>query len=112
MLVSLALIGYSVTRYQSLVEQRTTSKDYPISLLTITGLLGIYILVTLKLGLSTTEIMFVSILVILTHASVNLSKARHSPSAPRRSVFMWGCAVFQTIPIADFPILRVTCHNA
>lgn len=67
-LVALALIGYSVTRHQSLVEQRTTSRDYPISLLTITCLLGIYILVTFKLGLSFTKILWVTILVILTHA--------------------------------------------
>jgi hypothetical protein len=70
-LVALTLIGYSVTRHQSLVEQRTTSIDYPISLLTITCLIGIYILVTFQLGLSYTKILWVTILVILTHAVVD-----------------------------------------
>jgi hypothetical protein len=67
-LVALTLFGYSVTRYQALVEQRITSRDYPISLLTITCLLGIYIPVTFMLGLSLTKILWVTILVILTHA--------------------------------------------
>jgi hypothetical protein len=67
-LAALTLFGYSVTRYQALVEQRITSRDYPISLLTITCLLGIYIPVTYILGLSLTKILWVTILVILTHA--------------------------------------------
>ena len=70
-LAALTLIGYSVTRHQALVEQRITLQDYPVSVLTMTGLLGIYILVTLQLGLSLTNVLLLSILVILTHAGVD-----------------------------------------
>jgi hypothetical protein len=71
-LVALVQIGYSVTRHQALVEKRITPQDYPVSLLTITILLVVYMLVAFQLGLSLTSILILSILVILSHAGMDI----------------------------------------
>jgi hypothetical protein len=70
-LISLSFIGYAVTRHQALVEKRTTLHDYPISILTITCILGVYLLVTFQLGLSLNNVLMFSVLVIITHAAVD-----------------------------------------
>jgi hypothetical protein len=70
-LVALSFIGYSVARHQALVERRTTIRDYPVSVLTISGILGIYLWVSFQLGLSMFNILMLSVLVIITHAAAD-----------------------------------------
>jgi hypothetical protein len=62
------MIGYSVARYQTLVERRTTLQDFPITTLTILFLALVYGLISYRLGLSLQLVGVLIFFIVLTHA--------------------------------------------
>lgn len=71
-LSSVAVLGFSVARYQTLMEQRATLQDFPVSALAVFALAAIYILIAWLLGFSPTAIILIAALAVLTHSIYNL----------------------------------------
>ncbi|HSL28289.1 MAG TPA: hypothetical protein VK900_03735 [Anaerolineales bacterium] len=66
------LLSLSVARHQTLLERRTTLRDFPVTTLTILGLAGIYAYIAWQLGLPAEMLAFAVGLAILTHAFYDL----------------------------------------
>jgi hypothetical protein len=69
---SIVLLGFSVARYQTLVERRATLHDFPISALAVFGLTGLYILVAWLYGSPPIQIILVAALAVMSHSIFNL----------------------------------------
>lgn len=66
------LLSLSVARHQTLLERRTTLRDFPITTFTILGLAGIYAYIAWQLRLPPEMMAFAVGLAILTHAFYDL----------------------------------------
>ncbi len=66
------LMGISIARHQTLVERRTTLRDFPVTSLTILFLAAVYALTALRLGLPLQWIGILVAFVVLTHALYDL----------------------------------------
>lgn len=66
------LLSLSVARHQTLLERRTTLRDFPITTLTILGLAVLYAYIAWQLGLPVESLAIVVGLAILTHAFYDL----------------------------------------
>jgi hypothetical protein len=62
------LLSLSVARHQTLLERRTTLRDFPVTTLTILGLSAVYAYAAWRLGLPVEAMVIVVGLAILTHA--------------------------------------------
>jgi hypothetical protein len=69
MLAALAMLLYSVAHDQTLVTRRISTYDLPITLLTILVIVVVYILTAWQIGLTTTRILLLVVLVIFTHSA-------------------------------------------
>jgi hypothetical protein len=69
MLAALGLLLYSVAHDQTLVTRRASTYDLPVTLLTITVIVGVYILSARQIGLTTTRILLLAVLAIFTHSA-------------------------------------------
>lgn len=67
-------LGISVTRYESLIERRTILQDFPATGLLIFGLVAVYILISLNIGISTSRLGIVIVIVILTHSIFDMGR--------------------------------------
>jgi hypothetical protein len=65
-------LSLSVARHQTLLERRTTLRDFPVTTLTILGLSAIYAYLSWQLGLPVENLAVVVALAILTHAFYDL----------------------------------------
>jgi hypothetical protein len=66
------MIGYSVARYQTLVERRTSLQDFPITTLTIVFFATAFGLAAIRLGLPLERLGALIAFVVLTHALYDL----------------------------------------
>lgn len=71
-LSSVALLGFSVARYQTLVERRATLQDFPVSALAVFLLTASYIFLAWLLGFSPIAVILVAAMAVLTHSIYNL----------------------------------------
>jgi hypothetical protein len=71
---SITVLGFSVARYQTLVERRTTLQDFPISALAVFGLSSIYTWLAWQFGLSPIAVILVTATAVLTHSIYNLAR--------------------------------------
>lgn len=71
-LSSVSVLGFSVARYQTLVERRTTLQDFPISTFAVFVLSDIYLFIAWQMGLSPIALILVTALAIITHSVYNL----------------------------------------
>jgi hypothetical protein len=69
MLSALALLLYSTAREQTFVTRRGSPYDLPITMLTITAIVGLYILSAWQMRLDTTGILILVVLAIFTHSA-------------------------------------------
>jgi len=68
-LSSLILLAYSVARDQTFVTHWTSSYDLPVTLLTITVIVVIYIMTGWRLKLSGTDLFLIAFLAVFTHSA-------------------------------------------
>ncbi|MBI3153500.1 MAG: hypothetical protein HYZ21_15310 [Chloroflexi bacterium] len=68
------LMGISVARHQTLIERRTTLRDFPVTSLTILFLAAVYALTALRLGLPLQLVGPLVAFVVLTHALYDLAR--------------------------------------
>jgi hypothetical protein len=69
MLTALALLLYSVAHDKTFVTRRGSPYDLPITLLTITVIVGVYVLSAWQIGLGATGILLLAVLAIFTHSA-------------------------------------------
>lgn len=68
-LTAVSLMAYSVARNRTFVTYRTASYDLPVTLLTITMIVSIYILTGRELNLSGTNLVLITVLAMFTHSA-------------------------------------------
>jgi hypothetical protein len=68
-LSAVLLMAYSVARDRTFVTHRMSTYDLPVTLLTITVIVGIYILAGRELRLSGTNLVLITVLAIFTHSA-------------------------------------------
>lgn len=73
-LSGMALLGFSVARYQTLVERRTTLQDFPVSALAVFSISAVYALIAWRWGATAVAFVLITGLAILTHASYDLTR--------------------------------------
>jgi hypothetical protein len=81
---SLVLLGYSVTRHQTLITRRTTYFDLPITMVTILVVLIIYVFAAWRIGLSMVNLVFLTVLAIFTHSMYDFVREFLDRSLRRR----------------------------
>jgi hypothetical protein len=69
MLAALVLLLYSVAHDRTFVTRHRSPYDLPITLLTITVIVGLYVLSAWQIGLSNTGILLLAVLAIFTHSA-------------------------------------------
>ena len=68
-LCALIILAYSVAHDRTLVTRRTSVYDLPITLVTIIGIVIIYILAGMRLKLAGNELILIAVLAIFTHSA-------------------------------------------
>jgi hypothetical protein len=77
-------LGISVARHESLIERRTILQDFPATGLLIFGLVAVYILISLNIGISTSRLGLVIVVVILTHSIFDMGREALERSRSRK----------------------------
>lgn len=70
--LAVLVLSYAVAARQSLIEQRTTLQDFPISMLMMAGLIALYTVAGRELNLPPVTLAFTMALTILTHSAHDL----------------------------------------
>jgi hypothetical protein len=68
LVAAIVALGYAVAVHQALVERRTTLRDFPVSGLTIFGLVGVYVVIAARQNVSPAGIAMIALLAVLTHS--------------------------------------------
>ncbi|MFC1879079.1 DUF1492 domain-containing protein [Chloroflexota bacterium] len=116
---ALALLGYSVSRHQALVTRRTTTYDLPVTLGTISVIVGLYALVAWQARFSWTEILLLAVLVIFTHSAYDFVREsldrlfRRQERQIRKDLREIGRDISQDSSFARYlrRALAILCHN-
>lgn len=71
---AITFLGYSVAKYQTLIERRISLRDLPITALSLFGVTAIYVISSWQNGFSLQQIALLSVMVIVTHSLFDLSQ--------------------------------------
>ena len=68
-LAALILLAYSVARDRTFITHRTSTYDLPVTLITISAIVVIYLLVGRQFALAVTDLVLLAVLVVFTHSA-------------------------------------------
>jgi hypothetical protein len=68
-IIALILLAYSVARDRTFVTHRTSTYDLPVTLITITAILVVYLMFGAKLNLSSTDLILMAVLAVFSHSA-------------------------------------------
>jgi hypothetical protein len=74
LLSGVLILGLSIARHQTMVERRTTLQDFPLSMFSVLGLSGLYVLIAAYLQKSPLFLGGIMLLAISTHCLLDLAR--------------------------------------